>query len=395
MKNWKIVATLILFFPLGVYFMFKHTNWSERTKWIISIIGSFIFGTAFISDFFYDFVFASGILISLASIIWFIYALIRRKQKRSAIIALLFGVLISVYSINTISDQTAEAERIAIEVQVEEARVAEAERIEEERLAEEQKIKEQEALKELEEKYLGIASEAVEKVEQEPTYTNYNKAVDLIEDLSTVDDELNKRLNEVESVVEEYEKALIQAEEAVDMAEKLKDRDSYDKAYALSSALVVRNNSLTSRLTSIDEELTATEEKQAEEERLVQEKKEKEEAERIAEEKAEAERIAAEKAEAEKAAADKQAAEAAANAKSNQSSGSDSSGSSSSSSVVPPSVSSPTLYVDQNGDGTIKGSVNQIYHLPGSTYYSRTKNVAQWFKTVEDAEAAGYRAPER
>ncbi|WP_444327173.1 sunset domain-containing protein [Oenococcus oeni] len=43
----------------------------------------------------------------------------------------------------------------------------------------------------------------------------------------------------------------------------------------------------------------------------------------------------------------------------------------------------------------IKGSVDHIYHVPGSTYYNRTKNVVQWFKTVSDAVKAGYRAPLR
>ncbi|AQR98083.1 hypothetical protein [Clostridium saccharoperbutylacetonicum] len=52
-------------------------------------------------------------------------------------------------------------------------------------------------------------------------------------------------------------------------------------------------------------------------------------------------------------------------------------------------------YVDSNGNGLIKGSENHIYHIPGSTYYSRTKKVVQWFKTVEEAQAAGYRAPEK
>lgn len=47
------------------------------------------------------------------------------------------------------------------------------------------------------------------------------------------------------------------------------------------------------------------------------------------------------------------------------------------------------------GDCDIKGSVNGIYHVPGSTYYSRTKNVAQWFCSTEEAENAGYRAPKR
>lgn len=52
-------------------------------------------------------------------------------------------------------------------------------------------------------------------------------------------------------------------------------------------------------------------------------------------------------------------------------------------------------YVDSNGNGLIKGSKTHIYHTPGSTYYNKTTNVAQWFKTVKEAEAAGYRAPER
>lgn len=50
-------------------------------------------------------------------------------------------------------------------------------------------------------------------------------------------------------------------------------------------------------------------------------------------------------------------------------------------------------YVDANGNGLIKGSKNGIYHVPGSTYYDRTTNPAAWFKSVSEAEAAGYRAP--
>lgn len=48
-----------------------------------------------------------------------------------------------------------------------------------------------------------------------------------------------------------------------------------------------------------------------------------------------------------------------------------------------------------NGNGLIKGSSNYIYHTPGSRYYDKTTNVQRWFKTVEEAEAAGYRAPQK
>lgn len=52
-------------------------------------------------------------------------------------------------------------------------------------------------------------------------------------------------------------------------------------------------------------------------------------------------------------------------------------------------------YVDENGNGTIKGSSSGIYHVPGSTYYDRTTNPVAFFKSVEEAESAGYRAPKR
>ena len=57
------------------------------------------------------------------------------------------------------------------------------------------------------------------------------------------------------------------------------------------------------------------------------------------------------------------------------------------------SSSSGDQYVDSNGNGLIKGSKSKIYHVPGSTSYEKTTNVVQWFKTIEEAEAAGYRAP--
>lgn len=50
-------------------------------------------------------------------------------------------------------------------------------------------------------------------------------------------------------------------------------------------------------------------------------------------------------------------------------------------------------YVDINGKGLIKGSKSGIYHLPGSKYYDSTTNPKAWFKTIAEAEAAGYRPP--
>ncbi|CAM4053154.1 thermonuclease family protein [Lederbergia lenta] len=62
---------------------------------------------------------------------------------------------------------------------------------------------------------------------------------------------------------------------------------------------------------------------------------------------------------------------------------------------APKPTSDPPVEVATNCEGQIKGSNNGIYHTPGSTYYSRTTNVAQWFCSPEEAEKAGYRAPKR
>ena len=64
---------------------------------------------------------------------------------------------------------------------------------------------------------------------------------------------------------------------------------------------------------------------------------------------------------------------------------------------TPPPAPAPAVgeYVDENGNGLIKGSSSGIYHTPGSTYYSRTTNPVAMFKSIAEAEAAGYRAPKR
>lgn len=55
-------------------------------------------------------------------------------------------------------------------------------------------------------------------------------------------------------------------------------------------------------------------------------------------------------------------------------------------------------YVDTSGRGLIKGNINskgeKIYHLPGGANYERTIPEA-WFRTEEEAQAAGYRKSQR
>jgi hypothetical protein len=108
------------------------------------------------------------------------------------------------------------------------------------------------------------------------------------------------------------------------------------------------------------------------------EKEAKLKAEQEAQQKAQDDQAAKEKAQAEQKAKSEQATQSTPQPKSPQGSSSSSSGSS--------------------GQGLIKGNINskgeKIYHVPGSTYYDRT-NPERWFNTVEEAQAAGFRAPKK
>ncbi|WP_254178836.1 thermonuclease family protein [Cytobacillus oceanisediminis] len=56
--------------------------------------------------------------------------------------------------------------------------------------------------------------------------------------------------------------------------------------------------------------------------------------------------------------------------------------------------SAPTNSPEPKGSCNIKGNQSGIYHVPGGTYYDRT-NAEVMFCSIEEAEAAGYRASKR
>ncbi|MDW5523070.1 hypothetical protein R6Z02_04815 [Carnobacterium maltaromaticum] len=169
---------------------------------------------------------------------------------------------------------------------------------------------------------------------------------------------------------EKLAKELKTATNAVKLAERKPTRASYDKANTLVVALTNENKELSNRLIKIMDTVEANE-------ALAQKKAESEskEKERIANEKLEAERKIAEEQKAleEKRIADEQARIA----------------------QEQEQQQAQTAAEVETGQGLIKGSESGIYHTPGSTYYDRTTNVVQWFNTIEEAVAAGYRAPKR
>ena len=227
-------------------------------------------------------------------------------------------------------------------------------RVVDEWLSKEEKIKE--------------ATLLVEEAESQMTRSSFEKASQRVASLSTKNRELENRLGKVEELLLVDEQKVEEANTSLVQAEKSKTRKDYEQAQLLVTSLPNQNNEFIKRLKIVDTDIQKQEKQAIEEQKLAEEKALAAEVEqaRIAEEQLAAERAAQEEANA------IQVQE-----------------------IYNSEVDdSNAVYVEEYEEGAIKGSVNGIYHTPGSTYYSRTKNVVQWFHTVEEAEAAGYRAPE-
>lgn len=288
MKNWKVIMWLILFFPVGLYLMYKQTDWSKPVKYGLTgfYTIALVFGGLEVWPYL---MFLSSFLVVVLGLFY----LFRKRSRRKGIGILVLGLLLFSVSGPVIGAQTAEQERI--EQQEQEAK-AEAEHLaEEKRLAEIARQEEQERI-EKEEALKEEILEAIKKVEETPTQRNYNKAEKLLRELEEEDADLSARLDKTLAAVEEYEEELAAATEVVEKAEDEKDRTTYEEAYALVSDLSVANGRLERCLTSLDNELAEIEE----EERLAAEKAE-EEKKQAAEEAAEEERKIAAAEEAEEA----------------------------------------------------------------------------------------------
>lgn len=360
MKNWKIIAWIILFFPLGIYYMHTYSNWSKKIIYGISgfyglivVLSLFTGGLPLLG-------FLSGVSLLLTSLGLVGKDLLQKSNKKHSLILLVSSILLIGVTASNIEIVDTEV-RIASEV--EESRVRE----EEERLEREKAI---------EQENLVQATEAVEKAEEENTRKNLDAAYELVEKLTSDTSELINRLEVVEEsvlaseiiddFVKELEKAeetptrtrleriekkileldeldedfitrmenvreeveieearIVAAEQAITTAESDPTWSNHEAATLAISTIQSSRTALTTRLDSVEEKITAQEEqakREAEEaEKLAAEKARQAEEERKAQAEAQA---ASEKAAQEKAEADRKAAEQANSVSSNQSSSS-------------------------------------------------------------------------
>lgn len=205
--------------------------------------------------------------------------------------------------------------------------------------------------------------EAVTTAEKSKSKSDYQAAEKLVAAAPVGKEGFQQRLTTVQTAIAEKEKneqLVASATAAVEKAEQEPTNEAYyNEAVKQIDALNSPNQALTKRVAVVKTQLDAHKEKQRKE--------------------AEAQKLAAEKAQKEQAEA---AAKAQAEAEAQQAA------------QAPAEVETAAAEAP-SGNALIKGSRNGIYHVPGSRYYNRTTNPVAWFSTVEEAEAAGYRAPKQ
>lgn len=299
MESWKIVLWLVLFFPVGIYLMFKHSDWPTKAKVAISIF--FLFISVGVAAIMGELMYLTGFILFIIGI----YTFIKKKDKKKSLILLALGTLLftTTATVNYQIGQAEERERIAIEL--EEKKEAErllqvkheqeiAAKAEQKRIEQEKKLKDQQETKQR-------AVEAIEKAEKEPSKENYDLAFQALNKLDKEESDLTSRLDKIKPVMEKYEEEKVAILTAIEKAEGDKTRTSYNEAHGLVAALTFSNSSFSNRLSKLDTEI-----KVIEKEKAAAEKKESEriEAARAAAEaesvrieaEAEAARIAAEEA---------------------------------------------------------------------------------------------------
>ncbi len=211
MKNWEVILWLVLFFPLGAYFMWRYSSWNIHLKYGISIFLGLL--TAL-------FTFTGGLFIlfwysGFGFLLYFIatFKSSPKKQKISFLTAsvLLFGssLALSPTTESVESDQS-QIQVVKKDTSASDIKKQKEKKASEEKLAAENKIQ---AEKELQAEKLKEATDALILAEATPTRENYNKASTLVVALTTKDSTIVSRLDAVKLTVETEEKIVAEAKE--------------------------------------------------------------------------------------------------------------------------------------------------------------------------------------
>lgn len=241
MSTWKIVLWLILFFPLGLYFMWKYSNWNAIVKYGLSAFFALVLLDMLITQ-------SIGALLLFCGLGLLFYAIASfksstRKHKWiyfvSAFILFIVGTGLMPTSeleqdtatvADVKSEQSSSSDSTSSEASSELPKTKTPEQKKAEK--EEQKTK-QEAKVALEK-----ATDAVLLAEATPTRENYDKANTLVVALTNEDQGLASRLGTVKTTVETQEATVAKQAEEKRLAAEKAESDRIAAEAAESSRIV-------------------------------------------------------------------------------------------------------------------------------------------------------------
>lgn len=310
MKNKTLIFWLIIFFPIGLYYIFNRSNWSAIYKYGVALFYALICSIVLLSGDPYPFLFLNSLTLFGGSLIILARDLYKQNGKRRGLThlalatVLLVGTGINLETPERTEDtlgtyETADDENEEEESEDEEA-AALAELEDAIQLAEEAVEKAEDELtrsdlenaqqlvadlpEDLEEFTLLIerlefveaqivvqeeidtAYEKVELAEEDLTRERYDSAVKAVEKLDEPIEELEERLTFVLADIEEIETNIEAATQAIETAEAEPTWSNHETASSLIAVLPSsQSNTFTSRLNTVEKEIVTIEEQKAQE----------------------------------------------------------------------------------------------------------------------------------
>lgn len=98
MKTWKIVAWLILFFPIGLYYMHMYARWPKKVLYSVSGVYSVIILSSLLSGGLYHLGFFMGVGLFVSSIGLVLADLHNRRNTNSSVFLIASSITLIVVS---------------------------------------------------------------------------------------------------------------------------------------------------------------------------------------------------------------------------------------------------------------------------------------------------------
>lgn len=298
MKDFKIILWLAIFNPIGLYKMYKDSDWSNSTKYIVTVLVGLADVALVYNEFLFYALAYSSIFILFIGLISLIMSFNKKSDKKASVVILVAGIFL--FGGSTYQIEAEQARQVAIEEQ-QRQELLEKKKKEEQRLkideataaveeAEENKtwnqyIKADNLLQKIyfehpelsglrkrldvldnfltKEENFKKAKLALEKAEENQTEINYKAALSLINTVDVEGTDFKERLALVKEVVDADNLIKEEIAIALEEAKETKDRGSYEEASILLATLTASDSKLSDQLSEVEKIIVDEEERVA------------------------------------------------------------------------------------------------------------------------------------